>query len=91
MRVTENRPSPPPLAVAMEWVAKITTVALEMFLPAIGGGYLDRRLGTQHWALVGLILGFVVGLWHLLQMTRASNRRRGGPGCEESSGGSSDA
>ena len=75
MCVTEKRDGPPPLALAMEWVAKITTVALEMFLPAIGGGYLDRRLGTKYWALVGLVLGFVVGLWHLLQMTRASDRR----------------
>ena len=72
--VTDNRPSPPPMALAMEWVAKITTVALEMFLPAVGGGYLDRRWGTNYGALVGLVVGFVVGLWHLLQMTRASNR-----------------
>ena len=88
--VTENRPSRPPLAVAMEWVAKITTVALEMILPAIAGGFLDRRLGTQHWALVGLVLGFVVGLWHLLQMTRVTNRRGKSSG-EGTSGGSSDA
>ena len=33
----------------MEWVAKITTVGLEMALPAIGGGYLDKRFGTQYW------------------------------------------
>jgi uncharacterized protein YqgC (DUF456 family) len=74
----------------MEWVAKITTVALEMFLPAIAGGYLDRRQGTQHWALVGLVLGFVVGMWHLLQMTRGTNRRDKSSG-EGTSGGSSDA
>jgi hypothetical protein len=54
----------------MEWVAKITTVSLEMALPAIGGGYLDSRLGTSYWALVGVIVGVVVGMWHLLQMTR---------------------
>lgn len=60
----------PPLAAAMEWVAKITTVALEMALPAIGGGYLDTRLGTNYWALVGVVVGVVGGMWHLLQMTR---------------------
>ena len=67
---------PSPYALAMEWVAKITTVALEMFLPAVGGGYLDRRWGTSYWALLGLILGVVVGIWHLLQMTRAKNGTR---------------
>ena len=65
-----NQYRKPPLASAMEWVAKITTVSLEMALPAIGGGYLDRRLGTSYWALVGVIVGVVVGMWHLLQMTR---------------------
>jgi hypothetical protein len=54
----------------MEWVAKITTVGLEMVLPAIGGAYLDRRFGTSYWALLGLTLGVVVGIWHLLQMTK---------------------
>ena len=54
----------------MEWVSKITTVALEMVLPAVGGGYLDQRLGTKYWALIGVIVGFLVGMWHLLQMTK---------------------
>jgi F0F1-type ATP synthase assembly protein I len=63
-----------PFALAMEWVAKITTVGLEMALPAIGGAYLDRRLGTSYWALVGVVLGFVCGMVHLLQMTAAAGR-----------------
>lgn len=73
----------------MEWVAKITTVSLEMALPAIGGGYLDTRLGTSYWALAGVVVGVVVGMWHLLQMTRPrknestqqeSTRRNGSTG-----------
>jgi len=68
--VNGNRPSADPLALAMEWVSKITTVALEMVLPAVGGGYLDQRLGTKYWTLIGLVLGFVVGMWHLLVMTK---------------------
>ncbi len=59
----------------MEWAAKITTVGLEMALPAIGGYYLDRRLGTSYWALVGAVFGVVCGMWHLLQMTSADARR----------------
>lgn len=70
--MSERRPPMHPIAAAVEWVAKITTVALEMALPTVGGAYLDRRWGTQYWALVGLILGVTVGLWHLLQLTRNS-------------------
>jgi hypothetical protein len=78
------------MAAAMEWVTKITTVALEMFLPAAGGAYLDHRLGTKYLALVGVVVGFVVGMWHLLQMTRAGNRRRVRPDDEDASGGKND-
>jgi hypothetical protein len=70
--VKKDRPNTDPLALAVQWVTKITTVALEMALPAVGGGYLDARFGTKHWALAGLVLGFVVGMWHLLQMTKVS-------------------
>jgi hypothetical protein len=66
----------PPLAAAIEWVAKITTVALEMVLPAVGGNYLDQWLGTRYWVLIGVVVGMVVGLWHLLQMTRPRGGKR---------------
>jgi hypothetical protein len=59
----------------MEWVAKITTVALEMVLPAVAGHFLDRRWGTNFLALIGLGLGMTVGMWHLLQMTQPKVRR----------------
>jgi F0F1-type ATP synthase assembly protein I len=75
--VNGNRPSADPMALAMEWVSKITTVALEMVLPAIGGRYLDLRWGTQYWALVGLVIGFSLGIWHLLQMTKSTGSGRG--------------
>ena len=88
--VNEKPPGPPPLALAMEWVAKITTVAVEMFLPALGGAYLDRRLGTRYWTLMGVVLGFVVGIWHLLQMTRNVNRRSGKPKGEGTANGPQD-
>jgi Putative F0F1-ATPase subunit Ca2+/Mg2+ transporter len=67
-------PPPPaqhPLALAMEWVAKITTVGLVMVLPAVGGEYLDTRLGTKYWVLIGLGCGVVAGMVHLLRITRS--------------------
>lgn len=72
-RVIQPPRRPQPIALAIEWVAKITTVALEMVLPAIAGGYLDRRLGSRYWVFVGLAVGMATGMYHLLQMTRKPN------------------
>lgn len=73
-----------PYAVAMEWVAKITSVAIEMFLPAVGGHYLDRWAGTNFWAILGLVFGVTVGIWHLVRMTKVPGKngksQRGTPG-----------
>lgn len=60
----------PPVAAALEWVSRITTVALEMVLPGIGGQWLDRRWGTNFLGLAGFAVGLTVGIWHLIQMTR---------------------
>jgi len=78
--VTNDRPNLDPIAAAMEWVTKITTVGLEMVLPAVGGAFLDKRLSTNYWALVGLGFGVVFGIWHLLQMTKATRPNGGNKG-----------
>lgn len=75
-----------PMALAMEWVAKITTVALEMFLPAVAGSWLDRQWQTSFLGPVGLVLGVVVGIWHLIQMTKAVP-----PGDRSAEGGDGDS
>jgi hypothetical protein len=85
--VIPPRRQPNPLALAVEWVAKITTVGLEMALPAIGGKYLDDSLGTSYWALAGVIVGVVVGMWHLIQMTRSKSTRGGMTDSKGSNGG----
>ena len=43
-------------------------------LPGVLGVWLDRRYGTAVWAVLGLVLGFALGLWHLLRMTRRGPR-----------------
>jgi len=58
------------MASAMEWVAKITTVGLEMVLPGVGGRYLDAWLGTSYLTLLGLGLGMAVAIFHLVQWTK---------------------
>ena len=65
-----------PLAEAVQWVSRITTVALEMVLPGLAGHWLDQRLGTGFLVLVGFVLGLTCGLWHLLAMTRPSEPKK---------------
>ena len=71
----KRRPQDPDaFARGIRWVARITTVALEMVLPAMIGGWLDKSLGTSMLALVGLMIGVPLGLWHLIKMTKHSPR-----------------
>jgi F0F1-type ATP synthase assembly protein I len=56
------------MAVAMEWVSQITTVALMMALPAAAGYWVDEKLGTSPGLLIaGAVLGLVVGMMQLLR------------------------
>jgi len=64
------------MGIAIGWVAKITTVALEMVLPAALGAWADDRWGTSFLALLGLAVGVTVGIWHLVQMTKGQNQKR---------------
>lgn len=64
------------MAQAMEWVARITTVALEMVLPGLAGVWLDKQLATGVFALIGFGLGMVVGIWHLLVMTGSVGKNK---------------
>lgn len=67
------------MALAMEWVAKITTISLEMVLPGIGGSYLDELWGTKYLAITGFGLGMAVGLWQLILLTNRNSRRKPPP------------
>jgi ATP synthase protein I len=55
----------------MMWVSRVTTVGLEFALPALLGNYLDVRWHTKPAAtLIGLVLGFAVGMMHILRFAR---------------------
>ena len=50
-------------------------VSLEMVLPGLAGYWLDQRLGTMFvFLLVGLSVGSVGGMWHLMRMIATENR-----------------
>lgn len=63
------------MALAMEWTARITTIALEMVLPGVLGLWIDQQCGTKMlFLLLGLILGFSAGLWQLVKLAKSAGR-----------------
>lgn len=64
----------PPIAEAMRWVSRITSVALEMLVPGLIGNWLDQRWGTSFLAPTGFAFGLVAATYHLLVMTGAIKR-----------------
>lgn len=66
----------PPYAIAMEWVARVTTISLEMFVPGLIGQWLDKQWGTRWLTLMGFLFGLTAGLWHLLLLARQAEQAR---------------
>jgi hypothetical protein len=60
------------MAEGMNWVSKITTVALEMVLPGLAGMWLDNQLETRFLSLLGFAVGVPLGMWHLITMTKGT-------------------
>ena len=69
----ERRTSP--VGEAFSWASRIIAVGLVMFLPAVGGRWLDERLETGFLGAVGLVVGFAAGLPWLVRMSRPRERR----------------
>ncbi|MGA2798796.1 MAG: AtpZ/AtpI family protein [Thermoguttaceae bacterium] len=58
-------------ANAMVWVSRITSIVLEMVLPGVIGYWIDLKLGTRVvFLILGVILGFVGGIWQLIRLTK---------------------
>jgi predicted neutral ceramidase superfamily lipid hydrolase len=61
------------MAIAMQWVSRITTISLSMALPAGLGYWLDRHWGISPWlTIVGAVLGFAAAMAQLLQLAQKS-------------------
>lgn len=71
LAVTNSSDDRSPLAQAVAWSSRITTIALEMVLPGILGHWLDRQLGTWLvFLILGTIFGMSVGMMHLIRLTK---------------------
>jgi hypothetical protein len=71
-------PEPPdhPMAIAMQWVARVFAASLMMTLPGLGGQWLDRRWGTLLAGPAGFVLGLIGGVIYLIAVTRAADAAR---------------
>ncbi len=64
-------------AVAYDWASQIISVSLGMALPGLLGFWLDKALGTKFiFVAIGAILGLVIGIRNLLEMTRTKGGKR---------------
>jgi hypothetical protein len=62
-----------PMAVAMQWVARVFAAALVMCLPGLGGQRLDARWGSSWIGPVGFVVGLVGGTAYLIWSTRSAD------------------
>ena len=76
MGVRLPRPEPQsPLSVGMAWAARVSSLGLEFALPALLGDFLDRKWGTRPAGLlVGMVVGFAVGMLHIFRIARGDPR-----------------
>lgn len=63
------------MAVAAEWVSRITAIAFEIVILIWLGTWLDGKFGTGFLTPIGLVLGPALGFWHLLSVTGAVGSR----------------
>lgn len=58
------------VSMAFEWSSRIMAVSAEMVLPGLAGWWLDGKTGWNVFAVTGFAVGLVVGVVHLIAMTR---------------------
>ncbi len=56
-----------------------TEFALTEILGAAAGYWLDKKLGTLPWCLVGgVLIGFALGLWRIISAAKDANKKKNG-------------
>lgn len=72
----EASPPDSPLGEAMQWVSRIFTIGLMMFLPGVAGQWLDERIGVAFLGPIGWILGFAGSLLALIRLGNEAPPRK---------------
>lgn len=65
-----------PMAIAMQWVARVLAATLMMSVPGFAGQWLDRRWGAGFLGLAGFVFGLIGGVAYLIAVTRAADAAR---------------
>jgi len=61
---------PKAIALAYQWVTRITGVCIQMVAPGLIGLWIDRRLGSVVvFTMLGFVAGITLGVWQLVRMT----------------------
>lgn len=69
------------LSVGVEWASRVSSIGMEFALPPLAGAYIDHRAGTTPLlTLLGVVLGFAVGMMHILRIARGDTSRKTGSG-----------
>ncbi len=74
-----GEPPQHPFAVALEWVSRIAAAVIVMVGLGLGGRWLDQKLGTRYWVLVGFLFGLPVGIGYLIWVTHRLQSERKPP------------
>ena len=65
-----------PLSVGLQWATTISTIGLEMAVPALAGWWLDGYFRTKPvWTVILALLGVVVAMKHLWDIAKRLNRQ----------------
>lgn len=76
-RRDDSRPRISAIAAGMRWASTITSIGLEMALPALGGAWLDQRYGTSPvFVIILAAAGFLVAMYHLWQLVNRMDSRK---------------
>jgi len=68
---------PPPIVIAYQWAARITTLAIEMVVPGLAGVWIDGRLGTKVlFTLAGFAAGITFAIWQLIKIAGQTTDER---------------